>query len=59
MKGEKGGQHVSDGNTIDELSDESFGTQSLNTTILTEDGQHNVIYTAATFAPTQQVFKLN
>lgn len=58
MKGEKGGQQMGDNNTIDELSDESFGTQSLNTTILTDDAQHNVIYTTAAFA-NQQVFKLN
>jgi len=58
MKGEKGGQQLSEGNTIDELSDESFGTQSLNQTILSDEAQHNVIYTTAAFAPSQ-VFKLN
>jgi hypothetical protein len=58
MKGEKGGQQLGEGNTIDELSDESFGTQSLNTTILSDEAQHNVIYTTAAFAPSQ-VFKLN
>ena len=58
MKGEKGGQQLSESNTIDEMSDESFGTQTLGTTILSADDQQNVIFTTATY-PSQQVFKLN
>lgn len=57
MKGDKGTQ-PNDGTTLEaELSDESFGNQSLTTNILTDDSQQpNVIYTTA-YAP--QVFKLN
>lgn len=59
MKGEKGSQQPGEGTTIDELSEDSFGTQSLNATILSEDGtQPNVIYTTTAYAP-QQVFKIN
>lgn len=56
MKGEKGGQQQGEGNTLDELSDESFG-QSLNTSILGEDGsqQQNIIYTTSP----NYSFKLN
>ena len=58
MKGEKGGQQLNESNTIDEMSEDSFGTQTLGTTILSGDDQQNVIFTTATY-PTQQVFKLN
>ena len=58
MKGEKGSQQLNESNTIDEMSDESFGTQSLGTTILSGDDQQNVIFTTA-YGGSQQVFKLN
>jgi nuclear transcription Y subunit beta len=52
MKGEKGSQPSGDG-TIEELSNESFGGQSLNATILSEQDsnpQPNVVYTTAAYA---------
>lgn len=60
MKGEKGGQQLNESNTIDEMSDESFGNQTLGQTILgTDESQQNVIFTTATFGSSQPVFKLN
>jgi len=58
MKGEKGSTMANEGVTLDEMSDESFGGQSLNATILTEEGtsQPNVIYTTSYG---QHVFKIN
>ncbi|XP_054163117.1 uncharacterized protein LOC128960959 [Oppia nitens] len=58
MKGEKGGQQLSESGNVDEMSNESFGTQSLNNAsiLTTEDGQ-SIVYTAGAFAGGQ--FKLN
>ncbi|RWS26605.1 nuclear transcription factor Y subunit beta-like protein [Leptotrombidium deliense] len=58
MKGDKSTQSAVDG-TVEELSDESFGTQSLNATILSEqetnNNASNVVYTTAYNQQLQQV----
>ncbi len=56
MKGEKGGQQLNESNTIDEMSDESFGNQTLGQTILgTDESQQNVIFTDPTVSIERKV----
>jgi len=53
MKGEKGSQSQSGEGGIDELSNESFNTHALNSSIISDDNQSNVVY-----AYPNQVFKI-